>query len=99
MVGAPELSREAYTQFYGGFVQAIADGGFEPLSEQDVASVTRPTLVMTGSTSPAVLRLLAKRLDELLPHSRIVDIPDASHVMHVQNPAAANAAIVDFLRP
>ncbi|WP_336855468.1 alpha/beta hydrolase [Sinomonas albida] len=94
-----DLKAHMYANAGTHIAQAVADGGFEPLSDQDVARVTHPTLVMTGSLSPAVLRLLAQRLDELLPHSRIVDIPDASHVMHIQNPAAANAAIRDFLRP
>lgn len=77
--------------------QAIADGGFEPLSEAELASVTPRTLVMTGAKSPLVLRLLANRLHQLLPNSKAVEIPHASHVMHVQNPLATNSAILGFL--
>lgn len=77
--------------------QASADGGFEPLSDRDIATVAARTLVMTGANSPALFRLLAQRLDALLPDSRLVRIPDASHVMHLQNPSATNAAILDFL--
>lgn len=77
--------------------QAIADGGFEPLSAAQIASVSHPALVMTGETSPVVLRLLAARLHRLLANSHAVDIKRASHVMNVQNPQDANAAIVRFL--
>ena len=77
--------------------QAIADGGFEPLAERDVAGVSHRALVMTGADSPLVLRLLAERLDELLPNSTLIEIPHASHVMHIQNPPGANAAILEFL--
>ncbi len=77
--------------------QALADGGFEPLTEAQIASVTTRTLVVTGADSPAVLRKLAALLATLLPDSHRVEIPDASHIMNVQNPSALNDELLAFL--
>lgn len=77
--------------------QALAAGGFEPLTEDQIRSVTTPALVVAGQDSPAVLRQLASLLTELLPNARLVDIPDASHIMHLQNPTALNQQLLEFL--
>lgn len=77
--------------------QALADGGFEPLTEDQIRAVTTPALVVTGQNSPAVLRQLASLLSELLPNARHVDIPDASHLMHLQNPTQLNQQLLEFL--
>lgn len=77
--------------------QALADGGFEPITEPEIASVTAPALVITGATSPAIFRRLAELLASLLPNSRTRDVPAASHAMHLENPTAVNDAILRFL--
>lgn len=77
--------------------QALADGGFEPITEPQIASVTTPALVITGANSPAMFRRLAGLLASLLPNSRTLDVPAASHAMHVENPAAVNDALLRFL--
>lgn len=73
------------------------DGGFVPFTARDARSIRVPTLVMTGEHSPAGLKVLAKALAGLLPRAHEVDIPKASHVMHVANPEAAVNAIIRFL--
>jgi pimeloyl-ACP methyl ester carboxylesterase len=40
---------------------------------------------------------LTDRLEELLPNTRRVEIPDASHSMHDENALAVNEAILAFL--
>lgn len=78
--------------------QFLADGGFESISESQIRSVRRPALVATGSDSPAALRRLAGLLASLLPDARRLDVPAASHLMHLQNPAAFNAGLEEFLK-
>jgi len=73
------------------------NGGFVPFSARDARSIRVPTLVMTGEHSPAALKLMAKELARLLPRSEQIDIPNASHVMHVANPTATSEAILRFL--
>ena len=77
--------------------QSAADGGFEPLTEAQIKSVSTPALIVTGAQSPVFLRRLAGLLAALLPNSRRLDIPSASHAMHVQNPDAVNAGVLRFL--
>jgi pimeloyl-ACP methyl ester carboxylesterase len=38
------------------------------------------------------------RLEELLPNAARVEIPDASHIMHEDNPDAYHQAVLSFLR-
>ena len=72
-------------------------GGFIPFTARDARSITKPTLVMKGERSPEALKVLADELARLLPYARTIEIPKASHVMHVANPAATAKAITDFL--
>ena len=77
--------------------QALADGGFEPITEPQIAAIMTPALIITGANSPTMFRRLAALLAALLPNSRTVDVPAASHAMHLENPAALNDALVRFL--
>jgi pimeloyl-ACP methyl ester carboxylesterase len=71
--------------------------GFPPLTDDDVRRIRTPTLLLTGEHSPTFLLRLTDVLERLLPLARQVEIPAASHVMHEENPAAVNRAILDFL--
>ena len=73
------------------------NGGFVPFTPADARSVRVPTLVMTGQHSPVALRVLSAELARCLPDARTVEIPNASHAMHLANPDATVAAIDDFL--
>jgi pimeloyl-ACP methyl ester carboxylesterase len=42
-------------------------------------------------------RQLGALLASLLPNSRTLEVPEASHVMHVENPSLVNAAVLRFL--
>lgn len=75
----------------------LMGAGFPPLGDDEVARVQAPALVMVGEHSPAFLHHLARRLHELLPRARWRGIAGASHVMHEDNPAAVDAAILGFL--
>jgi pimeloyl-ACP methyl ester carboxylesterase len=52
---------------------------------------------MTGQHSPAALRVLCAELARYLPNVQTVEIPAASHAMHLANPDATVEAIVGFL--
>ena len=68
-----------------------------PLDDDEIRSIQAPGLFMTGAHSPAFLLRLTDRLEELLSNVERVEIPDASHLMHEDNPVAVNEAIVGFL--
>lgn len=77
--------------------QFLADGGFEAITEAQIRAIQAPALVVTGEESPVFLRRLAGRLASLLPHSSRLEVPNASHAMHFQNPDFLNAGLLRFL--
>ncbi len=80
-------------------LRALSLGGarFPPLGDDDVRGIRAPVLLVTGELSPAMAVHMTDRLEELLPIVERVEIPDASHLMHDENAAAVNEAIVGFL--
>ena len=76
--------------------QFLADGGFEAITEPEIKSVNTPVLVITGAQSPVVLPRLAELLAALLPNSQRLEVPSASHFMHLENPNAVNAGLLRF---
>lgn len=60
-------------------------------------SITTPTLVLRGESSPILDREVAERMAKELPHGRFVEIPRAVHTLHEDNPEAVLAALKDFL--
>jgi len=62
-----------------------------------VRSITLPTLVLRGESSPILDRDVAERMARELPHGRFVEIPRAVHTLHEDNPEAVLAALKDFL--
>ena len=76
----------------------LLGAGFPALTDDDVRSIRTPTLLVTGKKSPAMLLRLTDRLQELVPNAQRVDIADASHLMHYEQPDALNAAVLEFIR-
>jgi pimeloyl-ACP methyl ester carboxylesterase len=70
---------------------------FPRFTPADARAIRVPTLVMTGAISPVHMHCLADRLAELLPNIERVEVPEASHMMHWQNPDATAQAILGFV--
>ncbi len=90
-----QLLRDNVSTLRGGLLHD--DIGFPPLADDDVRDVGVPALLVNGDRSPAVFLRLTDRLEELLPITERVEIPDASHIMHEENAPAVNEAILGFL--
>jgi pimeloyl-ACP methyl ester carboxylesterase len=60
-------------------------------------SITPPTLVLRGESSPVLDRDVAERMVQALPRGRFVEIPRAVHTLHEDNPDAVVAALREFL--
>jgi pimeloyl-ACP methyl ester carboxylesterase len=71
--------------------------GFPRFTPADARAIRVPTLLMTGAISPVHMHRLADRLAELLPNIERVEITEASHMMHWQNPDATAQAVLSFL--
>lgn len=70
--------------------------GLGPLTDEQLASVDIPALLVTGRDSPSFLTGLTDRLESILPRCRRATIEHASHFMHEDNPDAFNRVVVEF---
>ena len=62
-----------------------------------LGGVKAPTLVMGGAQTPRYFALISEVVVRCLPGSRLVTIPNATHPLSIQNPAAFNEALLQFL--
>jgi pimeloyl-ACP methyl ester carboxylesterase len=67
------------------------------LSCATLGGVKAPTLVVGGEQSPRYLALINEVIVQCIPGSRLVVIPQATHLMSHQNPTAFNEALLHFL--
>jgi pimeloyl-ACP methyl ester carboxylesterase len=65
--------------------------------EQRLPAVQSPTLVFFGEHDQVVPPANAELLARALPHGTVRILPGAGHIWMIERPAAAAAAIVDFL--
>ena len=56
-----------------------------------------PTLIIHGAESKNFTRADAELTASLVAKSRLTEIPDAGHVVHLANPDGFLAAVYDFL--
>lgn len=71
--------------------------GFPPLPDPEVRGVQAPTLLVSGERTRPFFRVLVERLEELLPGSERLIVPDATHSAHLQNPDDYERGVLDFL--
>jgi pimeloyl-ACP methyl ester carboxylesterase len=56
-----------------------------------------PTLLVRGALSDIVARESAEQVTKVIAGSRVVEIPEAAHMVAEDNPKAFNAAVLEFL--
>ena len=92
------LSAERREQVQANTIRSEFTGsGMVALNEQEIHTVSQPTLLINGDRSPALFHRLTDRLEELLPNSERIQIRNASHIMHEDNAPAYNKAVLSFL--
>lgn len=64
---------------------------------EEVSSIRMPTLVVVGEEDVATPPPKARRIQQLVPGSRLVRIPGAGHSSTIEQPAAVNRALSEFL--
>lgn len=79
------------------FASQLTRGTFPSVTGDDVRRLTIPTLLLGGDESPAIMRHLNDRLQDMLPHADRVAISGASHDSHLDNPSGVAAAMLSFL--
>jgi pimeloyl-ACP methyl ester carboxylesterase len=75
----------------------IETGRNKPIACSDVGRLQMPVLLMHGEKTPRLNADIMDAVHKCLPTAARAVIPDASHEMHQENPAAFEAALVKFL--
>ncbi|MFW2383046.1 MAG: alpha/beta fold hydrolase, partial [Acidimicrobiales bacterium] len=92
------LSKSRWEQVLANNIRAeYLSDSFGPLSVDDVRSIRTPTLLVSGQDSPRLWPMLVDYVDELLPNSQAIAVPDASHIVHEDNPTVFNEHLLEFL--
>ena len=89
----PAPARAALVARSGGLLAAAEATNAARHAEADVRALTVPTLLLTGSRSPAVLGRMATRLAALLPHCERITIDGAGHMGPITHPGPVAEAI------
>ncbi len=87
MAGVPEAT-------YRAAVTALVD--FDRRANLPLIGV--PTLLITGQHDQTAPPEVARRTAGHIPGARCVLLPDAGHLLNMEQPAAFNAALLDFLQ-
>jgi non-heme chloroperoxidase len=77
--------------------EAVGSKVFLPLRAEHVCRLRVPTLLVGAKQSPRVHTRLLDHLESLLSNSERIEIPQASHLMHEDNPMEYNRAVLSFL--
>lgn len=68
-----------------------------PFARAEAEAISTPTLVIAGGDTQGMLPVIARVLADHIPGAEYVSIPEATHVMFVQQPIAFNEAVLRFL--
>lgn len=64
---------------------------------EGLAAIALPTLVVVGAEDPSTPVAAAEMLHARIAGSRLVVVPDAAHLANIEQAAAFNTAVLDFL--
>jgi pimeloyl-ACP methyl ester carboxylesterase len=95
-LGLPGAFEQALADTDAFFTQELPAVQQWELTEEEAAGITQPVLAVQGEHTAATF---PERLDLLcswLPNVERFELPDATHLLHVQNPRDAAAALASF---
>jgi len=75
----------------------VPDTSVPPFTCEDAGRIPVPTLVLEGELSPPRARASAEAWRKCLPSSEHAMLPQSSHGLQLENPAAFNEIVVAFL--
>jgi 3-oxoadipate enol-lactonase len=80
-----------------GLIAAIRAMAARPDSTPDLDGLTMPVLILHGAADATIPPSEATAMSEAIPGSTLAVIPDAGHLPMLEQPAAVNMALRDFL--
>lgn len=72
-------------------------GAIYRFRQQDLSRVRAPTLLLNGAHESKSVFTQTARLKHLIPHAGGATVPGAGHTSNMENAAAFNALLRDFL--
>jgi pimeloyl-ACP methyl ester carboxylesterase len=91
--GAVDQAVADAATFFGQELPAVMEWKFGP---KEAAQIRGPALVVTGANSIATFHERAQLLLDWLPNAGSFELPDASHLLQVENPGALAEALTAF---
>jgi esterase len=91
-----KISRERQLGFLHNARTGAVDDPPPLTTDDDLKKFTFPIFLLNGANSPPTFRLLAQEIQRRAKLDAPVVLPDAGHAMNFDNPAAFNAAVLDF---
>lgn len=92
------ISEERMEQVRDNLIaEEFLGSGFVPVSDEDIAAIPHPSLLIGSGRSAPIFRHVLDRLEELIPTVERADIPSASHNVHEDAPEAFHRAVTEFL--
>jgi len=92
-----ELKRIARRQSAAGMIGGLKALRDRPDATPGLAKIAVPTLILVGEHDSLTPPSVAEGMARMIPNSRLVVILGAGHLSNLENPAAFNAAIAEFL--
>jgi len=83
-----KVTTTEYVKLYGAIYR---------FRQQDLSRVRAPTLLLNGAHESNSVLAQTARLKRLIPHAEIATVPGAGHTSNMENAAAFNALLRDFL--
>jgi non-heme chloroperoxidase len=77
--------------------EAASPDMFSPVTREEARTVVAPVLLLGGELSPPLFAPILAELERCLPRAERRTIPASSHSIHIENAAAYNEAVLDFL--
>ena len=94
----PEAAKQELRDNARTLIGQVADKR-PPYTRADAAGIRVPTLLVGGTDTPGALPVVLQALAAHIPAARVAMIPNATHVMFVQDPVRFCAAVAEFLGP
>ncbi len=92
------LRRSIVSQPVPTIQAALAALGRRPDMTDAMRRVTVPTLLVVGAEDVITPRACMETAEAVIPHSKLLEVPHAGHLVPLERPEIFNAALLDFLR-
>jgi non-heme chloroperoxidase len=93
----PEDAKSTFMDNSAALKAELLGPGFPPFPKEKARRLSLPILLVNGEKSPKFLLSISDLLLNILPNSKKVVIPNASHLTHGENPIFYNKAVLEFL--